>query len=235
MKDFKERIYQYIKDFELFDDNRSSIQKFPFELDSYQHYIILNKLCKNKFNVDITSLPLDMVKEIYSLFYLDLSCIRQIIDRYMEHMNNTELTTTVANMPTFDIENFRSDNRFLDMIIPLKDRNVIANKETIYTVRKYYEVYPTVRVSMQVNVTGDIFEPNILVELPLARKERFLVPISTGFNMEEVDNIIKKAIRQRIICLLTTKRIKTFTKKDIQEAEFEDIGRFMTLLAMDSI
>lgn len=235
MKDFKERIHKHIKEFKTLDSHCSNGMKFPLNPNDFNHYILITPFVENYFNIEITTLPLTVIKEIYALFDLDLSVIRQVLDRYMEHMDNTQLTTSVADMPTFDIENFRSGSQFMDIIIPLKDRNVIANKNTIYTVKKYYEVYPTARVSMKFHVADGLIEPNILISLPLARKERFLVSVGVDYNMEEIDNIIKKAIRQRVICLLTTKRIKTFTKKDIQEAEFEDIGRFMTLLAMDSI
>lgn len=235
MKDFRERIQQYIQDVKTFDSNCSGGIKFPFIPNDFNHYILVTPFVKNQFNVDITTLPLDVIKETYDSFGLSLSVVRQVLDRYMEHMENTQLTTPVANMPTFDIENFRSGSNFMDIIIPLKDRNVIANKDTLYTVKKYYEVYPTARVTMKFHVTNGVITPSILIDLPLARKERFLVPVHIGYDMEEIDNMIKKAIRQRVICLLTTKRIKTFTKKDIKEAEFEDIGRFMMLLAMDSI
>jgi len=233
MKNFKEIVLSQIQAYK--EEKKEGIVKYYIEENNYQEVIRINHFKKDIFEIDLTGLKLDILKEIYALFSMDFNVVKEIVDLYMSHMENTQLTTTVSHQPTFEIENFRPDSFDYEMMIPLKDRNVIANKETIYTVLKGYNVYPSVQISMKFHVNGENFFPFLNIKLPLARKERFLVKVDKHYNIKAVDEIIKKAIRQRVLCLLTTKRIKMFSRQDIREAEFEDIGRYMTLIAMDSI
>lgn len=233
MKNFKERVLSEVKDYKDF--QKEGVLKCYIEENNYRHHIDISHIKKDIFDVNITALPLDMMKEIYSSFSMDLNVIKTVVDLHMSHMQNTQLTTFVPNVPTFNIDNFYEDRFGYEMVIPLKDRNVIANKDNLYTERKGFNVYPSVQVLMKFIVKGTEFEPCIDIYLPLARKERFLVQIKPNYKIEEIDNIIKNAIRQRVLCLLTTKRIKMFSRQDIREAEFDDIGRYMTLIAMDSI
>lgn len=233
MKNFKQIVLNEINQYKQ--ANTDGIFKYYIEGNNYNQYIALYPIKAGVFDVNITALPLDKLKEIYGLFLMDFKIVREIMDLYMFHMDNTQLTTTVSHQPTFDIENFRADSFNYEMMVPLKDRNVIANRETFYTVRKGYNVYPSVQLVMRFIVKDDEFEPILDIYLPLARKERFLVSITKNYNMKAIDEIIKKAIRQRVLCLLTTKKIKMFTRQDIKAADFDDIGRYMTLIAMDSI
>lgn len=233
MKNFKQTILAQIRDYK--DQEKEGVEKYYIEENNYQEVIRFKHLKKDIFEVDLTGLNLDNLKEIYALFSMNFNFVKEVVELYMLHMENTQLTTTVNHQPTFDIENFRPDSFNYEIMIPLKDRNVIANKETIYTVRKGYNVYPSVQISMKIHVNGENFFPFLNINLPLARKERFLVKVDNHYNIQAVDEIIKKAIRQRVLCLLTTKRIKIFSRQDIREANFEDIGRYMTLIAMDSI
>lgn len=233
MKNFKQIVLNEINEYK--EAHKEGVFKYYIEENNYTQYMTLNKIKADAFEVNVTALNLNMLKAIYGLFSMDFSVVKEVVDLYMSHMENTQLTTTVNHQPTFDIENFRPDSYDYEMMIPLKDRNVIANKETIYTVRKGYNVYPSVQVSMRFYVNGENFFPFLNINLPLARKERFLVKVDEHYNIQVVDEIIKKAIRQRVLCLLTTKRIKMFSRQDIREANFEDIGRYMTLIAMDSI
>lgn len=233
MKNFKDVVLREIKNYK--DQDKQGIEKFFLSENKYDSYIKFNEVKKDVFDVKITSLSLDIIKEIYGLFSFDLQSVREVVDLYMRHMDDTQLTTPVNNIPTFDIENFRADSYYYEMVIPLKDRNVIANRETLYTVLKGYNIYPSVRVVMKFIIKGDDLQPVVDIELPLARKERFLVSVDRSYDITTIDKKIQKAIRQRVVCLLTTKRIKTFTRKEIIDADFSDIGRYMTLLAMDAI
>lgn len=233
MKNFKEIVLEQIKQYK--EDNQDGIVKHRIEDNNYTQYITLHAIRSGVFDVKVTALPLDVLKEIYGMFSMNFEVVREIMDLYMSHMHNTQLTTTVEHQPTFDIENFWADSFNYEMMVPLKHRHVIANKETFYTIRKGYNTYPSVQVVMRFIVKGDHFEPILDIYLPLACKERFLVSIKKDYSIAAVEEIMKKAIRQRVLCLLTTKKIKMFSRQDIRAAEFEDIGRYMTLIAMDSI
>lgn len=233
MKNFKQTILNEINEYK--EANKEGTFKYYIDENNCTQYITLNKIKANVFDVNISSLKIDMLKDIYKLFSIDFKIVREIVDLYMSHMHNTQLTTSVSHQPTFDIENFYADSFNYEMMVPLKDRNVIANKETFYTVRKGYNIYPSVQIIMRFVVTGDQFEPMLDIFLPTARKERFLVRVKPDYNIQLIDDIIKNAIRQRVLCLLTTKKIKLFSRQDIKSAEFDDIGRYMTLLSMDAI
>jgi hypothetical protein len=233
MKNFKQIVLNEINEYK--EAHKEGIFKYYIEENNYTQYMTLNKIKADVFEVNVTALNLNMLKAIYGLFSIDFKIVREIVDLYMSHMDNTQLTTTVSHQPTFDIENFHADSFNYEMMVPLKDRNVIANKETFYTVRKGYNIYPSVQIAMRFIVKGDEFEPIMDIYLPTARRERFLVSIKPDYNIQLIDDIIKKAIRQRVLCLLTTKKIKLFSRQDIKSAEFDDIGRYMTLIAMDTI
>jgi hypothetical protein len=233
MKNFKKIVLEQIEQYKR--ANRDGVFKHYIEDNNYKEYITFQPVKNGVFDVKVTALPLDKLKEIYGSYSMNFEVVREIMDLYMSHMHNTQLTTTVEHQPTFDIENFWADSFNYEMMVPLKHRHVIANKETFYTIRKGYNVYPSVQVVMRFIVKGDHFEPFLDIYLPLACKERFLVSIGKDYSIPAVEEIMKKAIRQRVLCLLTTKKIKMFSRQDIRAAEFEDIGRYMTLIAMDSI
>lgn len=233
MKNFKQIVINEINEYKK--AHQEGIFKYFIEENNYTQYMTLSQIKADVFEVNVTALNLNMLKEIYGLFSMDFKIVREIVDLYMSRMENTQLTTTVSHQPTFDIENFHVDSFNYEMMVPLKDRNVIANKETFYTIRKGYNIYPSVRLVMRFIVKGDHFEPILDIYLPTARKERFLLSVTPDYNMQSIDDIIKKAIRQRVLCLLTTKKIKLFSRQDIKSAEFDDIGRYMTLIAMDTI
>jgi hypothetical protein len=233
MKNFKQIVLNEINEYK--ESRKEGIFKCYIEENKYNQYMTFNQIKADVFEVNVTALNLDMLKEIYGLFSIDLKIVREIVDLFMSHMDNTQLTTTVNNQLTFDIENFWADSFYYEMLVPLKHRQVIANRENFYTVLKGYNVCPSVQVVMRFVVKGDHFEPFLDIHLPLACKERFLVSIKHGYNITAIDEIMKKAIRQRVLCLLTTKKIKLFSRQDIRSADFDDIGRYMTLIAMDSI
>jgi hypothetical protein len=230
MNNFKQIVLEQIKQC----DDEKVHKYFPNE-GEFSHFILFKKLNSKTFEIDLSGTNLDLIKGVYSLFNSDLKIIREIIDLYMMRMRDTGLTIDVPHQLTFDIENFYSNSYDFEMNIPLKDRNVIAHKETFYTVRKYYSVFPTVKVLTKVIFKNNSFEPMIEIHLPLARKEKFLITVGLAYNIQTIDKIIQEAIRQRIICLIKPKRIKTFTKEDIKMAAFDDIARYMTLLSMDTI
>lgn len=233
MKNFKKIVLEQIDQYKR--AGRDGVFKHYIEDNNYKEYITFQPIKNGVFDVKVTALPLDKLKEIYGSYSMNFEIVREVMDLFMSHMENTQLTTTVEHQPTFDIENFWADSFNYEMMVPLKHRHVIANKETFYTIRKGYNTYPSVQVVMRFVVKDDHFEPFLDIYLPLACKERFLVSIKHDYNINAIDEIMKKAIRQRVLCLLTTKNIKMFSRQDIRAAEFEDIGRYMTLIAMDSI
>lgn len=233
MKNFKQIVLNEINEYK--EARKEGIFKCYIEENNYNQYMTFNQIKSDVFEVKVTALNLDILKEIYGLFSIDLKIVREIVDLFMSHMDNTQLTTTVNNQLTFDIENFWADSFYYEMLVPLKHRQVIANRENFYTGMKGYNVCPSVKVVMRFIVKGDHFEPFLDIYLPLACKERFLVSIKHDYNITVIDEIMKKAIRQRVLCLLTTRKIKMFSRQDIKLADFDDIGRYMTLIAMDAI
>lgn len=233
MKNFKQTVLNNIKDYQ--DSGKEGDFKYYIEENNYEQYMTLHQIKSDVFDVKVTALSLDKLKYIYGLFSMNFNVVREVMDLFMSHMDNTQLTTTVHNQLTFDIENFWADSFYYEMLVPLKHRQVIANRENFYTGLKGYNVCPSVQVVMRFIVKGDHFEPFLDIYLPLACKERFLVSIKHDYNITAIDELMKKAIRQRVLCLLTTRKIKMFSRQDIKSADFDDIGRYMTLIAMDAI